>query len=119
MSFVYVQETGDLYQRMATGYSGHGAGKNNPALQREPNVGPLPAGYYVVGPPHDSPTHGPLVRPLTPNQHNAMFGRFGFLIHGDSLAHPGDASEGCIILPRTARVAIPNGAQLRVIPRLP
>jgi len=35
-----------------------------------------------------------------------MFGRRGFLIHGDSKLHPGTASKGCIILPRWARELI-------------
>ena len=34
---------------------------------------------------------------LTPVGHLAH-GRTAFLIHGDSIKHPGDASEGCIIL---------------------
>ena len=38
--------------------------------------------------------------PLIPSPTNEMFGRSEFLIHGDSLEHPGAASEGCIILPR-------------------
>ncbi len=37
-----------------------------------------------------------------------MFGRSGFLIHGDSVSHPGEASEGCIILDRNVRETIAN-----------
>jgi len=37
---------------------------------------------------------------------DSTFGRDGFLIHGDSVRHPGDASEGCIILPRRFRERI-------------
>jgi hypothetical protein len=32
-----------------------------------------------------------------------MFGRSEFLCHGDSIEHPGDASEGCIIQLRDVR----------------
>lgn len=35
-----------------------------------------------------------------------MFGREGFLIHGDSIVHMGQASHGCIILPRSIREQI-------------
>jgi hypothetical protein len=35
-----------------------------------------------------------------------MCDRSGFLIHGDSFSHPGDASDGCIILSRPEREAI-------------
>ena len=42
---------------------------------------------------------------LTPVGHTAN-GRTNFLIHGDSTNHPGDASEGCIVLSRTIRQAI-------------
>jgi hypothetical protein len=33
-----------------------------------------------------------------------MFGRGLFLVHGDSIANPGEASEGCIIMPHGVRV---------------
>jgi hypothetical protein len=39
-----------------------------------------------------------------------MFGRSGFLMHGDNIRLPGTASEGCIILPRDLREAIWNSA---------
>jgi len=54
----------------------------------------------------DTVTHGPYVLPLTPSLNNQMFGRSGFLIHGDSVVNPGTASEGCIILPRAVRQQI-------------
>lgn len=34
---------------------------------------------------------------LTPYVENQMCGRDGFMIHGDSSAHPGEASDGCIV----------------------
>src|SRR5271166_2360828 len=91
---------------LAMGYSGAGVGKNNPYLQTEHDVGPIPCGDYLITTPVNSPTHGPFAMPLVPGPNNVMFGRSAFLIHGDSLEHPGAASEGCIILPRVAREAI-------------
>jgi hypothetical protein len=44
--------------------------------------------------------------PLTPDPANDMCGRAGFFIHGDNITAPGTASDGCIILSRTTRVAI-------------
>jgi hypothetical protein len=54
---------------------------------------------------------------LEPNQQNEMYGRAGFLIHGDSLEHPGTASLGCIVLGRLYREAIwaSGDHQLQVI----
>jgi hypothetical protein len=41
-----------------------------------------------------------------PDRGTETFGRSEFRIHGDSIAHPGMASHGCIILPRAVRDAI-------------
>ena len=86
------------------GYSGHGPGKNNPDMQAEHDVGPIPVGRYTIGPPEDG--HGGFALRLTHDPGNEMFGRDGFLIHGDSVSEPGTASLGCIILPRMIRWAI-------------
>lgn len=88
------------------GYSGKGVHKNDPDSQQLECLGPIPCGVYRIGDPHDSPLHGPYCLPLTPDIANVMFGRSGFLIHGDSIEHPGAASEGCIILMRSQREAI-------------
>lgn len=104
--WTYQQSTGELWQdatHAATGYSGKGEGKNNPEMQDVPNVGPIPVGRYMIGPPVDTQTHGPYALRLSPDAANNMCGRSGFLIHGDSVVHPGTASEGCIILPRAVR----------------
>lgn len=42
---------------------------------------------------------------LSPDGHNAH-GRTAFLIHGDSRTNPGNASEGCIVLPPAVRIRI-------------
>jgi hypothetical protein len=99
---------------LASGYSGAGVGKNAPTEENVQNVGPIPEGFYDVQAPFDSPTHGPFALRLLPDAGNAMFGRGGFLIHGDSIERPGQASEGCVILPRFAREIIWNGGDHRL-----
>jgi len=106
-SWTYIQETGELQQDgrpVATGYSGAGAGKNNPDLQDVHDVGPIPKGEWTIcGPPISTGEHGPYVLRLHPAQETETFGRSGFLMHGDSKAAPGTASQGCVILPRSVR----------------
>jgi hypothetical protein len=85
---------------VATGYSGAGTGRNNPAEQAVPNIGPIPQGRYRIGPPFDAVKQGECTMRLTPVGHDAL-GRTGFLIHGDNLTH--DASTGCVILPPEIR----------------
>jgi len=99
------------------GYSGKGAGKNNPKMESVPFVGPIPRARYYIGMVFDSPKRGPKCITLSPAPDAQMFGRSGFLIHGDSKEHPGEASEGCIILPRHVRDAIiaSNDAVLEVV----
>jgi hypothetical protein len=108
--WVYTQSTGVLLfpdgKKTTTGYSGHGAGKNNPAMQDVVMVGPIPVGSYTIGRRFDSELRGPVCLQLIPFPKNEMFGRSGFLVHGDSRAHEGGASEGCIVIDRPTRVAM-------------
>lgn len=55
-----------------------------------------------------------------PDPANDMCGRGGFLIHGDSTADPGTASQGCIILNRSQReqIAANPVKLLRVVERM-
>ncbi|HEY6338005.1 MAG TPA: tlde1 domain-containing protein [Candidatus Sulfotelmatobacter sp.] len=105
--WTYVQKTGALLrnnQPIGTGYSGFDNGKNNPDMQAVPNVGPVPQGSWtIVGPPFNSPEHGPYVMRLAPDKNTHTFGRNGFLLHGDSIEAPGCGSRGCIIMPRAVR----------------
>lgn len=107
---LYRQSSGELYgndgRLLGTGYSGAGVTKNKPDAEPLPNQGPIPRGRYTIGHVYDSDEHGPVVHPLVADEGNAMFGRSGFLIHGDSKLHPGTASKGCIILSRQIREAI-------------
>ena len=121
----YEQKTGRLFDGVgalvATGYSGFDADKNQPNDQSVADLGPIPVDNYTVGRPECVETpgpHGPYVLRLTPARTNSMFGRDGFLIHGDSVEHPGTASHGCIILPRGVREAIAasDDPELTVVP---
>jgi hypothetical protein len=110
--WTYTQTNGALARdgvRAGAGYSGFETGKNNPAMQNVANMGPIPQGRYSIGAPQcvNLPgPHGPFVLPLTPDPANSMFGRAGFLIHGDSIAKPGSASRGCIVASRFIREMI-------------
>lgn len=115
----YKQSTGELFNAggdiVTVGYSGAGDGKNNPALQHVHDVGPIPRGLYRVGGIVPNLEHGPLALELEPDRFNAMSGRSGFLLHGDSVAHPGAASHGCVILPRAVREAIDASADRALV----
>ena len=105
MTWTYDQASGVLSDGagpVATGYSGHAAGRNNPDMESVANVGPIPRGQYTIGEPYDTTTHGPFVMRLTPVAGNDCCGRSGMLIHGDNAATH-DASQGCIILTRAVR----------------
>ena len=100
---------------MAQGYSGaETIGKNNPKMEHLHNVGPIPVGFYTIGEAFDGSSHGPCVMRLTPDANNQMFGRDGFLIHGDLISNPGNASQGCIIMPKFVREAISTSDDKRL-----
>jgi hypothetical protein len=114
--WVYVQIDGALWhgdpEPVCFGYSGaEPNGKNKPNMESVVDVGPIPCGYYTItGPPYDDPKHGQFVLKLIPNPTNQMFGRSGFLMHGDNKNTPGTASLGCIIFPRNVRERIWNSS---------
>jgi hypothetical protein len=123
MSWKFVISTGQLSHDgmpVAACYSGRGTGKDKPAFCNAPmgslgldNFGPLPTGKYTIGVAEDDPRLGPIAMRLTPDPANQMFGRAGFFIHADSVAHPGEASEGCIV--PTQGVAGETGRQIRTM----
>jgi Protein of unknown function (DUF2778) len=88
------------------GYSGFGVGHNNPAMEAQAGIGPIPRGKYTISAPVDTVTHGPYVLRLNASLDDELFGRSGFLIHGDSVVHPGLASHGCIIMLHSVRQAV-------------
>lgn len=122
---IYEQTTGrflDGPTLVGSGWAGHGAGKNNHAMQNVKGVGPLPLGKYYIGDPLEGTHLGPLAFPLTPDKSNEMFGRGSFWIHGASAAHPELSSDGCIIQGRASRAYIqakikgtPKDALARVV----
>ena len=124
-AWTYAQKTGELQQdgrHVARGYSGAGAGKNNPAMQEVPNFGPIPQGEWTIfGPPVNTHDHGPYVLTLRPASATETFGRSGFLMHGDSIEAPGCASHGCVVLPRPAREQVWNSGErdLKVVAEMP
>ena len=106
MSWYYVQRTGAFFHGakwIVTGYSGHGEGLNNPAMQEVHATGPLPVGIYAIAPARTSARLGPVTLDLLPDANNEMFGRSLFRIHGDNGKGDRSASDGCIILPRNVR----------------
>jgi hypothetical protein len=120
--WIFQQKTGLLSKdgiRVGLGYSGFEEGKNNPEFEHVPDVGVIPAGLWTIGgPPFDTDEHGPYVLRLDPQKGTEVFGRSGFLIHGDSIEHPGEASKGCIVTDRDTRRRIwqSGDTQLSVIP---
>jgi hypothetical protein len=106
----HVDSQGNVDDTYTGAYSGHGPGVNNPNMQNVSGIGPLPRGDYTIGPIQNNVTgSGTMLRNsmrLTPDPSNQMFGRGGFLIHGDNSLHNKSASEGCIILNPNARQKI-------------
>lgn len=112
MPWKYEQSTGKLLTPMgnpfAAGYSGAQPHVNDAAAQQIPDVGPIPAGYWEIGQPYDSPETGAYTLPLTRIAPTQTWGRDGFKIHGDSVQFSGlqKASKGCVILQLFARHAL-------------
>lgn len=83
--------------RTIKAYSGaEGIWKNNPDLTNVLDRGAIPLGLWLIGTAFDDAVHGPCVMRLTAAVGTDTKGRTGLLIHGDSKAHPGCASEGCV-----------------------
>jgi hypothetical protein len=125
--YVYSQRTGELKlgnDVIGKGFSGTGAGRNNPAMQNRAKVGPIPVGDYgIIG-------KGPVGNGKAPNDMmirllpiagaSNTFGRFGpepFTITPDTGSNA--ASE--VVMPRDVidRIEVRNGLPwnlLRVVP---
>ena len=122
--WTFEQATGKLYSKsgvcVAQGYAGgncgkNPGGKNNPKMQGVKGVGPLPQGIYTLGTPVLQSKLGPFAIPLLPDKTNVMFGRGDFFCHGDTTPS-GNASEGCIIMPRAIRNdMIASGERITVV----
>lgn len=114
--WIWDQSEGTLSRNgvvVSRGYSGKGRGKNNPALQNVPGIGPCPAGRWRIMNRYNSKSVGPYALTIwavdkhIDDEHDET-GRSAFRIHGDSIRAPGTASRGCIILPRKVREQIWN-----------
>ena len=121
MPWLYSQRTGALSHNgrpLATGYSGHGLGKNNPAMQATHGVGPTPLGTYSMGTPHHSNTTVIYTMNLDPQPGTNTWGRTLFRVHGDNPKHIGQSSDGYIVLPLSVRQALWNSGDhvVKVIP---
>lgn len=106
MKWIYTQSTGQLHhdgKLIATGYSGAPGHINATASEGVRNKGPIPRGLYRMWFVYAKHARlGPMAIALKPIGHTAL-GRSDFLIHADSIAKPGTASQGCIILPYAVR----------------
>ena len=121
MPWTFSQSTGWLSHdgnRVYRGYSGHGPGKNNPAMASMRGSGPTPMGRYAVGAPHFSQHTGSYTMNLDPLQGTNTFGRTLFRIHGDNPQHPGQSSDGCVVLSLGIRQRVWNSGDhvLEVVP---
>lgn len=101
MPWRYYPQSGKRYHDaacIATGYSGRGKDRDPPDSEAKVDSGPIPRGRHSIQAPCLSAHTGPCALRRIPRRGTRTHGRSGFLIHGDSLAHPGQASSGCIIL---------------------
>lgn len=105
------QSAGVMYDpdgnKFAGGYSGKGAGLNNPAMQHVVATGPIPQGMWKIGPLRSSKRTGRNIADLTPMPGTNTFGRSAFQIHGDNSKGNRSASSGCIII-NPVRVVLIN-----------
>ena len=107
LEWEYSQSTGQLSHNGVpvgpAGYSGNGAGLNNPAMQGTPDVGPIPQGTYTIGPQYNNPHTGPGTMNLDPAPGTNTLGRTLLRMHGDNPFGNHSASHGCVIENRTNR----------------
>lgn len=107
MTTTYEQDTGKITlasHSVIWGYSGHGDGLNNPAMETVHGVGCIPKGRWEIIEWYDNyGPKGPVVARLKPIGHDAH-GRDGFLIHGDNPLLNHTASDGCIVSGYSDRV---------------
>lgn len=117
----YLIKTGEIFLFtngkwvfIGTGYSGNGAGLNNPTMQDLADHGPIPCGLWKgslyfddIKPPVPLPNHnykGALVCRLTALTYKGS--RQGFMNHGDNASMNFSASDGCIVAPHDVRLTI-------------
>lgn len=94
---------GETLTRIGVGYSGYPPHTNRPEAETIKAAGPLPRGNYRVRLLGHHVRLGPTVFFLDPEAGTELFGRSGFLIHGDNEYGNNTASHGCVILSRKVR----------------
>ena len=122
--FQFKISTGVMTQNgtfVGDGYSGDPQHTDMPSAEDLKNEGPLPEGYYEIqlitgsdGIACDYEHKKAPVMRLIPDPDNEMYGRGGFLIHGDLIGNPGAGSHGCIVMPHGAREFIANSGDNRL-----
>lgn len=100
-------------------YSGKGTFRDDPTATALKGQGPIPVGMYRALNPRDHPTLGPVAIPLEPHPATETYGRGGFYIHGDNGRGDFSASSGCIVVQRSARIAVQPGDIVCVYPGRP
>lgn len=116
--FTYSQKTGLLSRdgvALGYGYAGRDKGLNSPDHEMVKNTGPIPKGLWELGIWHTSKEFGPIVCFLRPIGGQNVFGRGGFMIHGDNKKMNYTASEGCIILSRNLRKLIRDSGEKQIV----
>lgn len=107
--WTYKQSTGEFLKpdgtRLGFGFAGNGIGLNNPVMQTQHNVGPLPVGNYTMTEFRENDSHtGMCTIVLIMETGEEDYGRSAFRIHGSvNLTSTGldrflHSSDGCIIL---------------------
>ena len=99
-------------QTVKPGYSGHGAGVNDPESESvgtrddAANAGPIPRGSWTISAPYSGSAGNPMFD-LSPNAGTEMFGRDGIEWHANNDSKPPlSSSEGCIVSPLSTRQAV-------------
>jgi hypothetical protein len=87
---------------------------NDPADEDLKARGPIPKGFYTIGPARNHEHLGPIAMPLTPDPDNVEYGRSDFWMHGDSIKKPGTASRGCIIQHHDTRLRVATSGDTRL-----
>ena len=111
----YCIEEGSLFdpegRKIAIGYSGHDAGRNNPELQASVEFGPIPEGWWIIDASEQGQSFmGELAFAISPTFGTSTYGRNQFYIHGDDsedvMYHPQVKSHSCLFLHIRARSRI-------------
>ncbi len=103
--YVYSQRTGKLTldgKEVGTGYSGKAKARNNPAMQNQKDVGPIPIGDYLItagGRHHDVRINREMIG-LLPVAGGNTFNRFPFETFGiiAETNPPGDPPNGALVV---------------------